>query len=317
MKSLDAWGSMLETWDVRVVSASWANVRLDVWVKEQLPGLGLRGSRRLLAQEIFLVNGRVGTCAQRLKALDRITVKLAQVASGPRPAIVSNDAELCVFYKPRQLHTVHLAGTRNPSLEAFLPTLCPHKLPTLLQRLDFWTSGLIAAAYTEGMQAEFIALEEQGLVVKKYLALLQGHLLAPTTVSLALDTTRKVVRTRAVLAPKIRETHFVPLAYVDLGTVPPWLDLACEPQRELTLAGCTIYKGARHQIRVHAKSLGHPLWGDEEYGGAFTGSGFYLHHATLFLSRMRFACLPVWLKKEQLLPKVCKWLTAPQVKCQG
>ena len=37
--------------------------------------------------------------------------------------------------------------------------------------------------------------------------------------------------------------------------------------RYVTLVECELETGRTHQIRVHMKSIGHPLFNDEEYGG--------------------------------------------------
>ena len=36
----------------------------------------------------------------------------------------------------------------------------------------------------------------------------------------------------------------------------------------VTLIECRLETGRTHQIRAHFKSIGHPLFNDEEYGGA-------------------------------------------------
>ena len=35
---------------------------------------------------------------------------------------------------------------------------------------------------------------------------------------------------------------------------------------EATLVRCRIYTGRQHQIRLHARALGHPVWRDPLYG---------------------------------------------------
>ena len=37
--------------------------------------------------------------------------------------------------------------------------------------------------------------------------------------------------------------------------------------RYVTLVECELETGRTHQIRVHMKSIGHPLFNDQEYGG--------------------------------------------------
>ena len=68
----------------------------------------------------------------------------------------------------------------------------------------------------------------------------------------------------------------------------------------VTLAGCTILKGARHQIRAHCSALGHPLLGDRRYGAQLhpdekDDEAFFLHHGRLIMPALDALALPVWL----------------------
>ena len=38
------------------------------------------------------------------------------------------------------------------------------------------------------------------------------------------------------------------------------------PEKNVTLVECELFTGRTHQIRVHLKSIGHPIVGDELYG---------------------------------------------------
>ncbi|MBQ7879710.1 MAG: hypothetical protein IJ317_03575, partial [Clostridia bacterium] len=82
---------------------------------------------------------------------------------------------------------------------------------------------------------------------------------------------------------------------------------------EVTLCKFTLQTGRTHQIRVHAKHLGHPVVGDPVYGykkQKFTLNGQLLHARTLELThpttgeRMTFhAPLPEYFK--DVLKKLC------------
>ena len=92
-----------------------------------------------------------------------------------------------------------------------------------------------------------------------------------------------------------RHTLIVPLAHL----APDRLRDIAEPAGEATLAGCLILKGARHQIRAHAASLGHPLLGDARYGAEGRPAAeerFFLHHGRIELPGFAASCLPDWLE---------------------
>jgi 23S rRNA pseudouridine1911/1915/1917 synthase len=53
---------------------------------------------------------------------------------------------------------------------------------------------------------------------------------------------------------------------------------------EVTLVACRLFTGRTHQIRVHMRSIGHPVVGDHRYGGyrqSLESPRLFLHAATL------------------------------------
>ncbi len=271
-----------------------AGSRLDALLSRLSP-LSLRGRRRLIAQGLVLLNGKRGAAGARLRRGD-----VVELLEAGRPSsdildecrLVSVEGGLALLSKPAGLHSVRLAGGNGPSLEdAARELLGEGSTFSLLQRLDWGTSGLVAAALDEEGRLAFREAEAQGLVVKAYAALLEGELEAPVTV-------------RSLLAPDgrggsraldredenpLRWTHLVPLA----AGGPRELVAGLEGEGRLSLAGCLIRRGARHQIRVLAAALGHALAGDRRYG-ASRGEGFLLHHALLLAPGLRVRLLPAW-----------------------
>lgn len=83
---------------------------------------------------------------------------------------------------------------------------------TLLQRLDFGTSGLLCAALTPAASAAFRAAEAEGRSEKRYVALLTGVLTGPVTARQSLGVSgRRKSRLRDAQADKTRWTDFWPL----------------------------------------------------------------------------------------------------------
>ncbi|MBR4741952.1 MAG: hypothetical protein IK079_03545, partial [Desulfovibrio sp.] len=115
----------------------------------------------------------------------------------------------------------------------------------------------------------------------------------------------KQSRVLAEDASRLRWTEFVPL--VVLNEKPSWLkaSIPCP----VTLVGCRIFCGARHQIRCHAAHAGYPLLFDSLYGHASDGEFFYLHHAALALPTETILDFPPWLEQGSAPLCLQNWLT--------
>lgn len=279
------------------LDASSHGLRLDCALA-RLVSEGLRGRRRRIKAGSVLVNG-LPCCepARRLKAGDLLGLAGKAPPRRARARLLTRAGDFCFFFKDAGLHTAALAGKDDDSLEARLPELCGAAmaemgLPLLLQRLDEGTSGLVCAALTSESAQSFRSAEAAGLCEKRYLALLQGGLGRPLTARWRLDTCkRRATRLMAQEAEPCRWTEFQPLVVWRGDTCARLLALLQaayelkpgKAPQALTLAGCRIRRGARHQIRVHAAALGHPLLGDALYGekDSLASGCFFLHHGFL------------------------------------
>lgn len=257
-------------------------MRLDQALAKFYPELGIRARRRLVANRDLLLNGHHPHASTRIKKGDLLHLpeKSGENENAAGAFLLGLREPYCFFYKSAGLHTAHVAESGNPSLEAALGSLAPEKYIDnirLLQRLDFGTSGIVAAALSQEAADKYRQWEKDGQTGKYYLAFLEGRLEKPILVDRALDTAKR--RKSHVLEHKSeRYTLFKPLAVWEKGDDFPLPGLPF-PQGPFTLAGCQLSSGQRHQIRAHAAWLGHPLVGDELYGKG-TG-GFILQHCAL------------------------------------
>ncbi len=256
------------------------------------------------------------------------------------PRLLERQGEFCFFYKPAGLHTAALTGGRGDSLESMLPQLLAGQgsvaadaqnvveasdealRPQLMQRLDYGTSGIVCAALSPQAAKAFRLAEAAGRCEKRYIALLAGRLEENFTVTFALRTDkRSKSRVLDREAGCTRWTNFTPLHYFE-GEDLPELALTKDSQFQrvgLTLAGCRIRRGARHQIRAHAAAVGHPLWNDPLYADKdpdaedhqpSTGT-FYLHHGCLLLPGASCAMPPPWsFLPDAVARHALQWLTA-------
>ena len=272
----------------RIVTSEFEGARLDHALAILVPGMGLRGRKRLVERGGVLVDGRVARKGERMRAGQT----LALVGDAPPPGhgaaaaasvhIVAENEDFIALYKPAGMHTAHLAGGSGEAcLEVLLPDLAPGAV--LLNRLDRPTSGMVLAGKTPDSAARYHRLEDAGAVDKRYLALLEGELRQDAVVRQALDAARrKGVRVLDRIADPLRWTWLRPLrVFQEGGAV-------------RTLVEARIHKGARHQIRAHCAHLGAPIVGDDLYGG---GRGpLRLHHGRLTLPGFTARCAPPWLE---------------------
>jgi 23S rRNA pseudouridine955/2504/2580 synthase len=201
-----------------------------------------------------------------LAAGDRVRVPpVASKASAPaaaspdslewlRERIVYEDARLMVVDKPAGLAVHGGSGVTLGCIEA-LRVLRPEiKDLELAHRLDGGTSGCLLVAKRRSALRQLHALLREGLVDKRYFALVEGRWKAPVTqVDAPLVTHRVSGEARVRVASDGRQ------AQSSFRVLETYGSLA-------SLVEVSIATGRTHQIRVHAAHLGHPVAGDDRYG---------------------------------------------------
>lgn len=180
-------------------------------------------------------------------------------------SILYEDAALLVVDKPAGLAVHPGAGRASGTLVHRLLHLFPELLgvggpgrPGIVHRLDLGTSGLLVVARTP---ASYQALSEafaRRRVRKRYLAVAYG---TAKTKSGAVD---------AAIGRHPERRKEMTLRPDGRPALSHWKCRASAPGA--SLFEVEIATGRTHQIRVHLKSLGHPLVGDPLYGEARHGS---------------------------------------------
>jgi 23S rRNA pseudouridine1911/1915/1917 synthase len=173
--------------------------------------------------------------------------------------VVFSDDALAVVDKPAGL-VVHPAPShQGPTLVSELQGLLgggsdPDR-PGIVHRLDKGTSGLLVVARADDAHTSLQAQVKAREVERAYLALAAGRLASRTgTIDAPIGRASRQRHRMAVAGAASREarTHFTVLEL-----------LAAETYLEARLE-----TGRTHQIRAHFAAIGHPLAGDETYGGA-------------------------------------------------
>ena len=218
-------------------------------------------------------------------------------ANPTRPAdpplqIIYQDAGLLVVNKPSGLLSVPGKGpAKQDCLWSRLFKTHPSAL--VVHRLDQATSGLMVFALNPDMQRKLSMAFEARQVHKQYLAWVEGRV----EVSDAWQT---------INLPILLDWPNRPLHIIDpLGkpSVTLWRCIQHHPHLPGSLLLLQPQTGRSHQLRVHLKAIGHPIWGDALYAppAVLARSARLMLHATelgLLNPQMnisqRWTCEPEW-----------------------
>ena len=177
--------------------------------------------------------------------------------------VIFEDDSVIVVSKPSGL-IVHPGsgianGTLVNGLAAQFPDLREIGDPTrlgLVHRLDKGTSGLLVVARTpEALDNLKFQMQERH-VHRQYFAIVAGHVESNKgVVDAPLGRDPKNPLKRAVInSGKYARTHYE-------------IDQKYESPFKVSTLNCRLETGRTHQIRVHLAAIGHPVLGDELYGG--------------------------------------------------
>jgi len=252
-----------------IISDELNGVRLDKVLESVVSGEGLRLRRRLCDDGRVLVDGKVRKPGYKVRSGQQIEILAGSEAmSGAELGVYvidQNEAFAAVF-KPGGVHSAAIAGRETSCVEDVLSELFADNDPILLNRLDYLTSGLLLVALTKEAVNEYHELEDNGYIRKYYCAEVHGRLDGVVSVRSALDTDDRKT-TRALV-----EDSDDPHRWTDVTA------LSHDHEKDTTMVRCLIMKGARHQIRAHLASVGHPIVGDPLYGNGDDASFLHLHH---------------------------------------
>ncbi len=247
-------------------------LRVDKFLVDRMQHASRSRIQQAADAQCILVNGRPVKSNYRVKPLDVVQIVMDRpryeyeiIAEDIPLDIVYEDDTVLVVNKPAGLvvHPGHgnYSGTLvnalawhfkdNPDYDVSDPRL------GLVHRIDKDTSGLLVVAKTPEAKTRLGAQFFAKTTKREYYALVWG---IPSPASGTVDTMigrNPKDRLQMAVLPdddpnaKHAVTHYEVI----------------EPLTHVALVRCVLETGRTHQIRVHMRHLGHPLFADARYGG--------------------------------------------------
>lgn len=202
------------------------------------------------------VNGLPAIAVTVLSTGDTVCMTFPQDVKFALPShtlisVMYEDADLLVAEKPAGMAMYPVPGSDTGTLANALAFYWEEKGEAFqfrpVYRLDKNTSGLVVVA-----KNSYVAAALSGKIQKEYTAICQGLL-----------TGNGTINTPITLEPGSRIKRIASEQGVPATT--HWRSMQCI--KDHTLLHIQLETGRTHQIRVHMASIGHPLAGDDLYGG--------------------------------------------------
>lgn len=249
-------------------------LRIDKFLMNRLQNVSRNRIQVAADAGSILVNGKSIKSSYKVKPGDLITIVLAHP---PREIeLYPDEIPLDIRYEDDQLYVInkqaglvvhpaygHYRGTlvngivnrMHPDLKGS-PLTTESVRPGLVHRIDKDTTGLIVIAKNEHALSHLAKQFFDRTIDRHYLALVWGDFSEDKgTVSVNIG--------RSQIDRKVMDAY--PDGSQGKHAVTHWEVL--ERFGYVTLIRCKLETGRTHQIRIHMKYIGHPLFGDKTYGG--------------------------------------------------
>lgn len=249
-----------------------SGVRIDTYIPGIMEDMSRSYIQKLISDGFVTVNGMPVRSKYKVNENDQIVIEIPETVVYEAMAqdipidIIFEDDQIIVVNKPRGMVVHPAPGNFDGTLVNALLYHCNGRLssingierPGIVHRIDKDTSGILVIAKTDIAHRFLGAKFAEHDIDREYIALVRGvvsengaRIDAPIGRH-PTDRKKMAVNTRN---GKNAVTHF---------TVE-------KRYRKATLIKAKLETGRTHQIRVHLSYIGHPVIGDEVYGGIKKG----------------------------------------------
>lgn len=276
------------------------NQRLDKYLKKYLKEAPGSFVYKMLRKKNIVLNGKKADGTEKLNAGDEIKLFLAEetlekftgktsgvsAVTFPRKKldILYEDADLLILNKPvgelsqkaeakdvsmNEYALGYLQETgavTEESLKLYKPSVC--------NRLDRNTSGILIVAKTYQAAREFGEALQKRTIRKYYQCIVKGQIKKAETIDGYLLKDEKTNKVQ-IFSEKKKDASEIHTAYRPLKT-----------ERGLTLLEVHLITGRTHQIRAHLSSIGHSILGDPKYGDRKLAEKFHVKYQLLHACRL-------------------------------
>jgi 23S rRNA pseudouridine1911/1915/1917 synthase len=267
------------------ISQEEAGQRLDRILADRFPDRTRSYLQKLVQDQAVTRNGQTVKVSYKPSAGEEIRIDFPEVRDPEIKAedipldILYEDDDLLIVNKPKGMVVHPAAGHYSGTLVNALMYHCKDSLsgingvlrPGIVHRIDQNTTGSLIVCKNDAAHQCIAGQLQVHSITRRYRAIVHGRLTSDGTIHTTIGRHPQNRKEMAVNVPHGKDaiTHYRVLEVFD----------------RFTYVECQLETGRTHQIRVHMKSIGHPVLGDDVYGPSkcpFSGlQGQTLHAMTI------------------------------------
>ncbi|HUX40903.1 MAG TPA: RluA family pseudouridine synthase [Rectinemataceae bacterium] len=282
-----------------ITGADDADRRLDRLVRRFLPDATLPVIYRAIRTGAIRVDGKKAKPSTRIPASSKLQIEEELLREGRgtveespsiQPRREPGRTEVSILLETRNLLFVSkprgMLSHGEGGLDAFMLARYPSStslsfVPAPLHRLDRNTTGIVACSRSLEGARLFSSLLRKGQISKRYIALLDGEFQGSGIWKDSIVRDGEERKSRRGDQDSPEGGRLAVTGYESIAAA-----------RGKTLALLALGTGRTHQIRIQAALHGHPLSGDQKYGGAPWSAGYILHAWVLGFAEPPFEDVP-------------------------